>query len=306
MDNTFVNIFNGVLDKDTSKKMSVLDILWKISGGEWKTRISQYRLETDKKRKEELKKQLPAVTFSGTLDGGGRFDKDVKNYTGIVVCDIDKVSESKVSSYKKTLSEDGYVLAFFESPSKGLKVLVRANSDLEYHKSHAFRQIEDYMMVHYGIKIDPSGKNPSRLCFISHDEDMYFNDSAQIFPVDVSIDYEEIEKEEMMESVRNRNENFEISNDSGHVFETCVKWVKKSKVGSYHKGNRNNYVFALSCHLNRAGMSQDLALQMVLGRYPSLGFNEAKTTVGSAYKHNSNEHGSKPIYSKKTNQNELF
>ncbi|MHA1170049.1 MAG: BT4734/BF3469 family protein [Candidatus Hodarchaeales archaeon] len=304
MDNIFINIFNGVRDYDTSKKISVLDVIWKISEGEWKNAVERYRRESDKKTRENLKKNLPAVTFAGSLDGKGRLDENVCDYSGIVVCDIDKISRAKLSSYKNKLKQDGYVLAFFESPSYGLKVLIKVNSELKFHKSHAFRQIEEYMKYHHDIKIDPSGKNPSRLCFMSFDPDMYYNDEAHVFEVDTTIDYEEIEKRSAFTSVNQGGDDLEISNDSQHVFDTAVKWVSNSKTGSYHKGNRNNFIFHLSCLLNRAGMQQELAVAMIHGRYSSLEHSEIKNTVRSSYRHNAAEHGTKPIYRRQSNTNQ--
>lgn len=306
MDNTFVNIFNGVGDQDTSKKLSVLDIIQKISEGEWKTLINMYRNEPDKKRKEHLKKNLPAVTFSGTLSGEGRLDSNVDNYTGIVVCDIDKIPPGKLNRYKNDLRHDNYVMAFFESPSRGLKVLIQVDTELKYHNPHAFVQIEQYMMEHYEIKIDPSGKNPSRLCFVSYDPEMHYNDSADVFPVDATIDYEALEISATMESVKHLNEDFEASSDSNFVFDTVCKWIADSKVGSYHKGNRNNFVFALACRLSEAGMTHDIALGMIFTRYPSLGIKETKSTVRSAYRTTNSAFNTKPVTQRKSNQENIF
>ena len=299
MDNTYVNIFNGVLDKDTSKKMSVIDVLWKISEGHWESKINAYRFEPDKGRRESLKKRLPAVTFSGCISGSSRLDDNVESYTGIIVCDIDKITPGKLSSYKQTLIHDNYVLAFFESPSKGLKVLVKVDSELRHHSQHGFLQVESYMKEHYDIKIDPSGKNPSRLCFISHDEDMFYNESYDVFPVDTSVDYEALEMSENMKSVKYIKDNFVASNDSNYVFNTACDWISKSKAGSFHKGNRNNFIFVLSCRLSEAGLPLGMAMPMILARYPSMGFKETKTTVSSAYKRTFAVFGTKPINQRK-------
>lgn len=306
MDNIYINIFNGVLDQDTSKKISVLDVIWKISEGEWKDKIEAYRRESDKRKKEEIKKTLPAVTFAGTLNGEARLDSNLHDYTGIVVCDIDKISRAKLNNYKNKLKNDGYVLAFFESPSFGLKVLVRVDSGLEHHKSHAFRQIEEYFSYNYEITIDSSGKNPSRLCFISFDPEMYYNEDADIFKVDISIDYEKLEMEATFQSVKQLNGEMVVSNDSNYVFETAIKWVRQSKTGGYHKGNRNNFIFHLSCLLNKAGMNQELALMNIAGRYSSLKFSEIKATVYSAYRHNASEFGTKPIMQKPNTNQQSF
>lgn len=306
MDNTYVNIFYGVEDMDTSKKMTVLDVIWGISEGKWENQINMYRFEPDKKRKEDIKRNLPAVTFAGTLSGARRTDANVDDYTQILVCDIDKIPKGKLNAYKNILKADGYVMAYFESPSRGLKVLIRVNSELKHHVSHAFVQIEQYMMEHYEIVIDPTGKNPSRLCFISFDPNMYYNVEADIFPVDTTIDYEALEVESTMRSIKHLNEDFEASNDANYVFEAVCDWIANSKVGSYGKGNRNNFIFCLSCRLSESGMNEEIAFGLILGRYPSLGIKEIKTTVRSGYKKTNTAYGTKPVRQRKSDQENLF
>ncbi len=300
MDNTFVNIFNGVTDVNTSNKLSVLDVIWHISEGKWRYDIDKYRSEKDELKKVELKKRLPAVTFSGTINGRRRMDSNITEYSGIVVCDIDKIGTGVLARYKNRLISDSNVLAFFESPSRGLKVLFKVDSELKYHKSNAFPYLKEYMFKRHDITIDPSGSNPSRLCFMSYDPKMYFNEDANVVAIDISENYDD------MKSVRKISNNFTPSNDIRHVFDTCVKWTKKSKVGSYHKGNRNKYVFYLTCLLCEAGMSEDVTLSMISNRYSSLGIKEIKTTIRSGYKKCSSKFGSRPIYKKKSNQTDLF
>ena len=304
MDKTFINIYHNAEGLAANKKLSVLDVIWKISGGEWKPLIENYRLEQDKKKREELKKLLPCVTFSG-LCNGTRSDENLSAYTNLIVIDVDKISRAELSIIKSKLKTDNYVQFFFESPSFGLKIVLKVNSGKEHHKSHAFRQIQEYFSERHNIAIDRSGSNLTRLCFMSYDENMYFNDAADVFPVDTSIDYDKIDAENFFSSVQN-NPNIVMVNDGQYIFETCIEWVKKSKVGGYHKGNRNNFVFALSCHLNRAGVNPMQTVNLIMGRYSSMGLSEIKTTVMSAYKHNNQEFGSKPIFKKKTNQDNFF
>lgn len=297
MENTFVSIFDNVWKNASTSEISVLDIIWKISNGEWKDKIEAYRLETDKEKKEFLKKSLPGVVFAGQITASSRLDSHVKNYTGIVVADIDKIPKGKLKTYKKSLMQDSRVLAFFESPSMGLKVLFKVDSGIKEHKRFAFKQIERYCLYHHDIVIDPSGKNPARLCFVSYDPDMYFNEFCDDFEVDLTLDIEEEERRAKLAQMNYSKPSPEnICYDSDFVFETCMKFVKNSSVGSYHKGNRNNYVFGLACCLNRASMQADQAIQMIATRYQSLTIEEITTTVMSAYKHNSNEFGTYPIY----------
>lgn len=306
MDTTVVSIFDSVWKQDSAHEMTVQDIIWKISEGEWKSQIEKYRAETDPKKKENLKKRLPGVVFAGKISESGRLDKNLRDYTGVVVADIDKIPKGKLKTYKKTLSEDATVVAFFESPSMGLKVLFHVDSQLEHHKRFAFKQIERHCLHYHNIVIDPSGKNPSRLCFVSYDPDMYYNELYENFEVDLEVDIEEEERQSKMAQFHANRSPEDISYDSSHVMDVCIKFVKKSSVGGYHKGNRNNYVFGLACCLNRAAMPLEMAIQMITSRYPSLGLDETTTTVSSAYKHNSNEFGTFPIYDKHSKQDKLF
>ena len=304
MDKLYVNMFNGVLDKRTKFKVSVLDVIWYISEGRWKDKIEAYREEKDPYKKSEMKKLLPAATFSGTISGESRLDTNVDTYTGIVVCDIDKLNQTKLSRYKNRLISDNNVLAFFESPSYGLKVLFKVNSSMNYHKSHAFPYLVQYMKKRHDIDVDPSGSNPSRLCFMSYDPDMYFNEECETVDIDTSAVYDNDSEE--MTSVRRMSNNYKPSNDTRHVFKTCIKWTRNSKVGNYHKGNRNKFVFYLSCLLCEAGMAKDTTVMMIVQRYASLGIKEITTTVRSAYKKCNSRFGIRPVYQKKSNQSNLF
>jgi len=304
MDKTFINIYNNAEGKSSHKTISVTDVVWKIMNGEWKSSIEILRNEPDSKKRDEIKRGLPAVIFAGRCTGI-RSDNNLTDYSNLIVIDVDKLSRPQLSSLKKKMANDNYVVLFFESPSFGLKIVFKVSSEKEHHKSHAFKQLQSYFKDNYNIKIDNSGCNISRLCFVSYDPNIYFNESADVFNVDTAIDYDKEEAEHFMSLVQN-NPNFEIEYDSEHVFEVAIQWIKKSPVGSYHKGNRNNFIFALSCCLNRAGMDPMMAIALISNRYGSVGLSEVKTTVMSAYKHNSGEHGSKPIYKRKSNQEKLF
>ena len=139
---------------------------------------------------------------------------------------------------------------------------------------------------------------------MSFDPDMHYNDESDVFKVDTSINYDEVSVKSGFVSVGFSGDDISISNDSQYVFDTCVKWVKNSKTGSYYKGNRNNFIFRLACLLNRAGMQKELAVFMIHGRYSSLEASEVINTVGSAYRMNSSEHGSRPIYRRDKNINQ--
>ena len=60
------------------------------SGGTHKTIIQAIRAEKNATKQAELKKQLPAVTISGLFEGG-RNEKSLKEHSGFIQIDIDKI-----------------------------------------------------------------------------------------------------------------------------------------------------------------------------------------------------------------------
>ena len=128
------------------------------------------------------KHQLPAVTFSATCKGGHGL-KNAVSHTGIYQVDLDlkdnpaladSTSRAKI---KRTLDIDSRVLGLFDSPSNGLKVLVLVNSqslETRAHE-HAWKLANEYVCnlvrnkCGFDLEYDDSCKNPTRLCFLSHD-----------------------------------------------------------------------------------------------------------------------------------------
>ena len=140
------------------------------------------------------KHKLPAVTFS-TICKGGHGLKNAVSHTGIYQVDLDLkdnpalADEASRAKIKRTLSVDSRVLGFFDSPSNGLKVLVLVNSqslDKREHE-HAWKLANDYVCEQCGfnLKYDDACKNPTRLCFLSHDPD------AQLDELAVPLEYTE-------------------------------------------------------------------------------------------------------------------
>lgn len=296
MEGAWINIFDNVEDTICNKKVYAIEVINDIVNGKWKSLIDNYRRETDKQIKEELKIMLPCVTFSGTFKY--RSAANIEEYTGIVNIDIDKITRN-LKEIKQELRLDPKVAGFFESPSHGIKIQFETNCSAENHKEIAFPVVREYVEKTYNLEVDPSGKDLSRLCFISYDPEAYWNPYNEIIQIDV----DKIKRE--FKSIRSASidENkFEFTNDSKKIFEKCIEFTRKSSVGHYKKHNRNNFIFALSCHLNRAGMNQELAEQMIVSRYKSLEIKEIRSTVLSAYKHNKSEFGIKPIWQHRSKQ----
>lgn len=113
------------------------------------------------------------VTFSGTFNT--RKDDSLKKHSGLMAIDFDHVGD--LDQLKKTLLDDPCLdteLMFVSPSGDGLKWIVSINIDELSHLEN-FRAIEAYLKEKYNLKIDGSGKDVSRACFLPHDPDAYIN-----------------------------------------------------------------------------------------------------------------------------------
>lgn len=302
MDYVLCSMFSCAWEPVPEKEEHFLSIFTDICNGTYADQISKIRTAPSKAEKSRLKKTLKCFTPCGTFSEKRAID-NINEYNSIVVLDIDGLDVVQSKFLKIILSRDKFVSAMFVSPSYGLKIFVQV--DLEDHKHHnqAFEQVKDYIEGNYSnytkFKVDPSGKDITRLCFVSDDPEGYYNTEASVFEVQVK----EYEHSEFI-SVRGSSKGVSFTS-AKKICDHCVKMVKGSRTGSFVAGNRNNYVYVLSCLMNEFGVPNEYALDYVCGRYPSLGFKEIKTTVNSAYRGNAGKFGTRSINSGKS-QNNLF
>ena len=113
------------------------------------------------------------VTFSGTFSK--REDKSLIKHSGLMTIDLDELSN--LEEVKQQLLNDEYFETelLFTSPSgDGLKWIVSIDLMKATHLDY-FRGIENYLLIKYNLKVDKSGKDISRACFVPHDRNCYIN-----------------------------------------------------------------------------------------------------------------------------------
>lgn len=307
--NQKISVFYGRKDPVPKHEVPVVKILNAIKNGKWKDLIEWLDQETDEHERAEIKGQFPAVTFSGTFSH--RKVEKIINYTHLLVIDLDKkYIHIPFDEAFKCIIECPFVISAFRSPSGGIKALAYSKIKKERHNDLFFPCIEDYFMRKFGLRLDPSGKDVSRLCFISYDPNLYLSGEGKR-PFKPQDDAPEMYKALTDNFVEIRDINydrFEDSTNMKHVFETAIKWAEKS-TGGFKKGSKNNYIYYLACIMNRAGVVERDTLSAILGRYPSLikqMRNNKLSSVDSAYKHHKHEFSIRPILQRKqTDQNKI-
>jgi predicted P-loop ATPase len=152
-------------------------------------------LQGKKKEYSNQKKVLPAFTTSGKFEGGRKMNF-LKEYSKIIILDIDKLEQSQLKEIKQKSISNKYTYSCFISPSgKGLKILVKIDNSVSKHKE-TFLKIQAYYEKLLQVNIDPSGKDVTRLCFFSYDKDLYLNPQSETFkteiPMSVTSDIEKL------------------------------------------------------------------------------------------------------------------
>lgn len=127
------------------------------------------------------KRELPVVLFSGKFDY--RADEGLVEHNGLVILDFDDIP---VDIIKPQIAQDKYTYACWISPSgNGLKVLVKIQNP-EHHRDH-YRAILSHFESEYDIEVDSTSINESRACYESWDEELVYNENAEVFTGMVSV-----------------------------------------------------------------------------------------------------------------------
>ncbi len=175
------SIIREARDTDTHV-IGFRDALSGIKTGRWAKQVGVVREAYGSGGREaaaDPKKLLPGILFSGTFSR--RAADALLKPSGLICADLDHL-EGRVSTLKEHLISDDHVLAVFVSPTgTGLKVVFRCNPAKD-HKNETFPALEKYVADHFGELIDEKCDDVCRICFVSHDPDLWANDDAKVIP----------------------------------------------------------------------------------------------------------------------------
>jgi len=265
-----VTIFKSIKDTDAPFFRDVTVIFDRIRNGTSKDLVLRIRNEKDKTDRNELKKQLPAICFSGTFNK--RADSSLMEHSGLICLDFDGYTKQKeMLQEKERLSKNKFVYSVFVSPSgNGLKVLVKVPADADNHVNY-FNSLEKHFNSPY---FDKTSKNLSRVCYESYDPLIYVNPTASVWT--------QIDETEYQEKSKYRDRPTIPITDENKIVEILIKWWEKKY--PMVEGQRNHNCYILARAFNDFGVNKSLA-SYVLGSYADGSFNltEIGRTIDSAY-----------------------
>jgi len=264
-----ITYFKSINDTSSPYHVDVSVAISRIRDGKSMQLVTDVRFETDKNKRNEKKKLLPAICFSGQFSK--RADTACINHSGLICIDFDGFDDDvHLSDFRKKVESDDYTYACFLSPSgDGLKVLVRIPKNPMHHK-HYFNALKTY----YNIpQFDTTSRNISRVCYESYDPDIYVNELSSIW-TQIEGDVEvPVERKPVMFVVEDHQE----------IVRRLNLWWNKNH--GMVPGQRNNNLFILASALNEYGINKEDAMA-VLHEHDVDGSmsREIPTIIYSAYK----------------------
>ena len=279
-------VFKDIFSKDP-RYITVDAAIQRITTGRSRDLVEMIRATPDKEQRQELKKKLVSVCFSGKFTGD-RKDESLIEHSGFIVLDFDHMADLR-DRQNEIISHD-FVYACWVSPSgNGLKALVKI-ADGSKHREH-FQALQEIFP-----DADKSGINPSRVCYESYDPDIYHYPDAAIFSK-----IKTIEKVESKES----------NTDEDVIFKKLLTWLS-NKREAFVTGERNNFLFKLAAACCRYGINEISAQNLINNEFlvnSDFSQREAYRTIKSAYKVNANRFGDsvfeRSILVEKTSRSEI-
>lgn len=231
-----ISYYQNAYETVPRRNISIEDLYYIIqSGAYYLDRITrEYRevfaVTGKTEQTDKMKELLPAVTVSGLFSS--RNMANLQQHSGFVIIDIDHIADEGVTvdDLFEKIKEKREVVMMYRSPSMdGIKAVVcidpiPQNSDEHYDAYDACAAWFEYAI---GIKIDRSGRDSSRLTFLCHDADAYFNyDEENTYPIPWV-------KSEKLQAARKKR-NSSLSREA--VLQECLDYISE-KIGHCDEGD---------------------------------------------------------------------
>ena len=172
-----ITIFKNLFKTDVSFTITLSDAAKRIKEGKSKTLIEAIRNESDKEKRNDLKKKLPAIIFAGVFEQ--RNKNGLKEHAGLMITDFDGIPSEDLEKEFEKIKQNKHVALLFRSPSgNGFKAVVRIPPCTILEHEKYFKAFEEEFQYTY---FDKSNSDVSRVCFESYDPNLYYNSNAEVY-----------------------------------------------------------------------------------------------------------------------------
>ena len=289
--NIVVSFFSNIKAVKYPNHVPLMELLRKIGGCDKSIKriVDVIAKEQDKSTRNKLKeKLLPVFCPNGTFQK--REDQALIDMSGVVCLDLDDVKD--LQGEKNRLKAFPCVLSIFRSPSQnGLKVLVLHDliDPMRFHDMYSYLGERLGLTRRTDLIFDTSCGHVSRACFMSVDKDIYINDSAIAYHVDIDTLPQSISKPIAKQgNKKDYSGCATVLTDSAEIRKRILEEHELfEKYYSMQKGNRNCNLFILASFFKDSGIPEQFAEDYLVIYYQDRanGFTaeEIKRTVQSAY-----------------------
>lgn len=274
-----ITVFKTMNSHGTPEYFEIDEVLGRIKRGVNKSLIDQIRKESYKPRRDELKKKLLWICFSGKFSA--RLNESLIEHSGFICLDFDGIESKELTYWKGKIKADKHTYCVFISPSgNGLKAIwkIPACKSNDEHNQR-FEAISAYWKdCKY---FDNNVKGWNRVCFESYDPDIVINHNSEVFRGIADV-------KAPVKNIRKFNP---IADDSGEIFNRVVAWFEKNH--NLNKGNRDQgaFIFAsgVADYLPES-IGFDYAVDYIMANVEQISgdqftISEAEKCVRNAYKH---------------------
>jgi hypothetical protein len=265
-----ITIFKNIKETTTPFHKTIDFVIDRIKSGASKDLVDKIRAEQDKDKRKVLKKDLPAICFSGVFTK--RNDQAIIQHSGFICLDFDGYqSKSALNKDLKVITQSEYTYCAFISPSgDGMKVIVKVPPSIDSHKGYFQTLMKHYDNPHF----DKATGNISRVCYESYDPSVYVNENSSV--------WDKIEEEEIVQhAITEASRTIPITDEDKIIKILLTWWGKKYPMVN---GSRNHNLYILSMAFNDFGVDKSSALNICLS-YASSDFKQIEIIrlVDSAY-----------------------
>lgn len=174
----------SVFKSATSTEPSTVALATFLTSVRHRDKIIALRAESEKKKRDELKKTLPAATISGTFIR--RSAGQIETYNGLVCLDFDAADNTMSALEMKSILATFPEVAYAATSVGGggvFAIIPTTNKDPTSHA--AVVDLLGMATKQHGLNYDRSCKDVSRLRFVSYDPEAYWNQSPKMFDTDL-------------------------------------------------------------------------------------------------------------------------
>lgn len=269
--------FTSAFNTHSHQAISLDQYIDRVKSGKFLSPISLLRADYaagNKENGDKRKKKLPLIVAGGVMEGGRKQEFMVR-YSQCITIDIDKVAAPAADVLLRAQQLPYVKAGHISASGTGVKLFVLVDSDLPHHLK-AFETVRCLLEADLpDIKVDISGKDPNRSCFVSADPAAFYKEEAVVV---------------------------HVTTEDGFAAEAVVgsrlqHYLEKFEADNpFTSGNRHSTLVKLASVLNNAGFDEREVTDECQRRYAETDFTakEITSVVADIYARYRSSHATSP------------